>query len=247
MAADNSSNTLLSALREQKQMRLKGGIYQRTQVDLTYNSNHIEGSQLSHEQTRYIFETNTLGASGESVRVDDVIETVNHFRCIDLIIDQAEEPLTEDLAKTLHRLLKQGTQDERREWFRVGEYKALPNEVGGMETCPPEEVAEQMRALLEDYAPAAQHTLEQIVDFHYRFEAIHPFQDGNGRVGRLLMFKECLASGVVPFIITDDLKLFYYRGLQQWPQVQGYLLDTCRTAQDAYQALMNYFRIDGVK
>ena len=241
--AKQKPSPLLTALREQKATRQKGGIYHRTQIDLTYNSNHMEGSRLTHDQTRYIFETNTVGISDAAVNVDDVIEAVNHFRCFDYIVDHAEEPLTEPLVKHLHRLLKTGTTDERKDWFAVGDYKQLPNEVGGRETCPPEEVRRQMKALLGDYHRHRQKTLEQILDFHVRFERIHPFQDGNGRVGRLLMFKECLANHVVPFIITDELKLFYYRGLQEWGHVDGYLTDTCLTAQDQYQALLDYFRI----
>ena len=237
------STPLLRALREQKSMKLKGGIYHRTQVDLTYNSNHMEGSRLTHDQTRYIFETNTIGATAESVNVDDIIETANHFRCIDLIIDRAEEPLSEPLIKQLHGMLKAGTSDSRRDWFAVGDYKRLPNEVGGMATCPPEQVHERMQVLLEEYNGKGDKTFEDIIDLHQRFEAIHPFQDGNGRVGRLVMFKECLANGFVPFIITDELKMFYYRGLREWERVRGYLLDTCLTAQDYYKALLDYFRI----
>ena len=234
---------LLSTLREQKESKLNGGIYHRTQIDLTYNSNHIEGSRLSHDQTRYIFETNTIGIEGESIRVDDIIETTNHFRCIDLIIDQAEERLTEGLIKELHAILKSGTADSRKEWFAVGEYKRLPNEVGSSETTAPEEVKSEMRALLKEYNAKKTKSFDDILDLHQRFEAIHPFQDGNGRVGRLIMFKECLANGVVPFIITDDLKMFYYRGLQQWPRAKEYLRDTCLTAQDNYKRLLDYFKI----
>jgi Fic family protein len=234
---------LLSALREQQKMQLKGGIYHRTQIDLTYNSNHIEGSRLTHDQTRYIFETHTIGFDGESVRIDDVIETVNHFRCVDLIIEQAERQLTESLIKELHLILKTGTSDSRKEWFAVGEYKRLPNEVGGNATSDPENVHRDIKALLKEYNSKKHKTFEDILEFHQRFEAIHPFQDGNGRVGRLIMFKECLANGFVPFIITDDLKLFYYRGLQEWNHVREYLLDTCLTAQDNYKILLDYFKI----
>lgn len=235
---------LLAILREQKQMKLKGSIYHRIQIDLTYNSNHIEGSRLTHEQTRHIFETNTIGISDESVNVDDIIETTNHFRCIDLIIERTEEKLSETFIKELHHILKSGTSDSRKDWFAVGEYKRLPNEVGGMETCLPENVSKEMKALLKEYNAKKQKTLDDILDFHHRFERIHPFQDGNGRVGRLLMFKECMANGHIPFIITDELKLFYYRGLQQWPNVKGYLRDTCLTAQDRFKAIMEYFRIE---
>jgi len=241
--ARKPKNAVLQTLREQKEMRMKGGIYHRTQIDFTYNSNHIEGSRLTHEQTRYIFETNTIGISEEGIRVDDVIETVNHFRCVDMIIDHATDKLSEGFIKKLHSVLKQGTSDSRRDWFRVGDYKKLPNEVGGIETCPPEEVHKQMKALISEYNKKKRHELEDILDFHQRFEAIHPFQDGNGRVGRLVMFKECMASAIVPFIISDDLKMFYYRGLQNWPKIKGFLLDTCLTAQDNYKALLDYFKI----
>ena len=241
---------LLSMLREQKDARLKGGIYHRTQIDLTYNSNHIEGSRLTHDQTRYIFETNTIGITDETVNVDDIVETVNHFRCIDYIIDHAEEPITETMTKQLHLLLKAGTSDSRKDWFAVGDYKRLANEVGGQDTCPPKEVHRQMKALISNYHRSKRNTmvstnrpLEDILDFHVRFEQIHPFQDGNGRVGRLLMFKECLGNGIVPFIITDDLKLFYYRGLREWGHINGYLMDTCLTAQDQYKSLLDYFKI----
>jgi Fic family protein len=236
---------LLTMLREQKASRLKGGIYHRTQIDLTYNSNHIEGSRLTHDQTRYIFETNTIGISDGIVYVDDIVETVNHFRCIDYIIDHAEEKITEGFIKQLHLLLKTGTSDGRKDWFAVGDYKRLPNEVGGQETTPPKEVHQQMKSLLSDYHQTRQHRLEDILDFHVRFEQIHPFQDGNGRVGRLLMFKECLANDIVPFIITDELKMFYYRGLHEWGHINGYLMDTCLTAQDQYKSLLDYFNIDG--
>lgn len=239
-----SHNILLNHLKEQKEMKLKGGIYHRTQIDLTYNSNRIEGSKLTHDQTRYIFETNTIGTSKESVNVDDIIETNNHFRCIDLIIDKAKFKLTESFVKEIHFLLKSGTSDSRKGWFNIGEYKQLPNEVGGNETCPPKEVATKMKELLNHYHGIEKKTFEDIIDFHYQFEIIHPFQDGNGRVGRLLLFKECLANNIVPFIIDEDLKLFYYRGLQEWTHVKEYLLDTCRTAQDNYKAILRYFEIE---
>lgn len=242
----NSKKTdspLLKALREQKNAKMKGSIYHRTQIDLTYNSNHIEGSRLTHDQTRYIFETNTLGITDESVNVDDIIETTNHFSCIDLIIDRCGERLSEPFIKELHRVLKTGTSDSRKEWFQVGDYKRFPNEVGGNETCAPEDVHKKIRKLLSDYNAKRAKTFEDILDFHQQFECIHPFQDGNGRVGRLIMFKECLANGFVPFIITDELKMFYYRGLKEWKNVKGYLYDTCLTAQDQYKALLDYFRI----
>lgn len=244
MTNNQHTQTLLDVLREQKVMKMKGGIYHKTQIDLTYNSNHIEGSRLTHEQTRYIFETNTIGVTAdETVNVNDIVETVNHFRCIDLIIDKAEEPLTEELTKQLHGILKTGTSDSRKDWFAVGDYKRLPNEVGGEQTCEPEKVQESMQRLLGWYNAKPEHTLEDILDLHVRFEKIHPFQDGNGRVGRLIMFKECLHSGIVPFIITDELKMFYYRGLREWGHIDGYLTDTCLTAQDQYKAALDYFRI----
>ena len=234
---------LLVILKEQKASRMKGGIYHRTQIDLTYNSNHIEGSRLTHEQTRFIFETNTVGVENNVIRVDDIIETTNHFRCIDFIIDNAEVRLNEGIIKNIHALLKSGTSDSNKDWFAVGEYKRLPNEVGGNETTAPEDVKQAMQMLLKEYNSIKNKSIEDIIGFHQRFEAIHPFQDGNGRVGRLIMFKECLANGIVPFIITDELKFFYYRGLQQWNSVREYLLDTCLTAQDNYKTLLEYFRI----
>ena len=242
-ARQHKAMSLLVVLRQEKEAGLKGGIYHKTQIDLTYNSNHIEGSRLTHDQTRYIFETNTIGFEGESLRVDDIIETTNHFRCIDLIIDRAEERLTESLIKELHLILKSGTSYSRKDWFTVGDYKRLPNEVGGHETTAPEEVHHQMKALLKEYNSKKRKSFEDIIDLHQRFEAIHPFQDGNGRVGRLVMFKECLANGYVPFIITEDLKMFYYRGLQEWSNIRGYLLDTCLAAQDNYKAVLDYFKV----
>lgn len=235
---------LLAALREQKAGKMRGGIYHRVQIDLTYNSNHIEGSRLTHEQTRYIYETNTIGITDSAVNIDDIIETANHFRAIDYIIDNIEESLGESLIKHLHLLLKSGTSDERKEWFRVGDYKMLPNEVGGNDTTAPELVHKEMKALLKRYNALRQPTLEDIIDFHYRFEAIHPFQDGNGRVGRLLMLRECLRHDHVPFIITEELKMYYYNGLRHWPNVKGYLMDTCLTAQDYFKSLLQKFRID---
>ena len=243
-AAKKKLSPLLITLREQKVSRLKGSIYHRTQIDLTYNSNHIEGSKLTHDQTRYIFETNTIGITDQTVNVDDILETVNHFRCIDFIIDHAEERLTEKFIKHLHLLLKSGTSDSRKDWFAVGDYKRLPNEVGGQETCPPEDVHKELKTLLTDYYHNRQQTFENILNFHVRFEQIHPFQDGNGRVGRLLMFKECLANNIVPFIITDELKIYYYRGLREWGHINGYLTDTCLTAQDQYKDLLEYFKIE---
>lgn len=241
--AKKSVFPLLVTLREQKEMRLKGSIYHRTQIDLTYNSNHIEGSKLTHDQTRYIYETNTIGITNESINVDDIVETVNHFRCIDYIIDHAEDRLSESFIKQLHLILKSGTSESKKDWFVVGDYKRLPNEVGGMDTCPPKEVHQKMKALLSEYNAIKNKTFEDILDFHVRFESIHPFQDGNGRVGRLIMFKECLANSIVPFIITDELKLFYYRGLREWGHINGYLSDTCLTAQDQYKEMMAYFQV----
>lgn len=234
---------LLAVLREQKASRLKGGIYHRVQIDLTYNSNHIEGSRLTHDQTRYIFETNTIGVTDHAVNVDDVIETTNHFRAIDHIIDTTEGPLTEGYIKHLHLLLKTGTSDQRKDWFMVGDYKKLPNEVGSNDTTEPEKVHEEIEALLSEYNALEHPSFEDILDFHQRFEAIHPFQDGNGRVGRLIMFRECLRLGYVPFIITDELKMFYYNGLRNWPATKGYLLETCLAAQDNFKILLDKFRI----
>jgi Fic family protein len=234
---------LLATLREQKATKLKGSIYHRVQIDLTYNSNHMEGSKLTHDQTRYIFETNTIGITDATVNVDDIIETTNHFRAIDYIIDETDKKLSESYIKHLHLLLKAGTSDAAKGWFNIGEYKKLPNEVGGMDTALPEQVADEMKALLKEYNAKKSITFEDILDFHHRFESIHPFQDGNGRVGRLIMFRECLRHGIVPFIITDDLKMFYYNGLRNWPNIKGYLMDTCLTAQDAFKLLLNKFRI----
>lgn len=237
-------STLLDILKEQKAGKYPGGIYHKTQIELTYNSNHMEGSRLTHDQTRYIFETNTIGVENEVLNVDDVIETANHFRCIDMIIDDACMVLTEKLLKLLHLTLKNGTSDSRKDWFAVGDYKKMPNEVGGMETTLPEQVSGKIKKLLAEYNAKEEKSLEDILDFHVKFERIHPFQDGNGRVGRLIMFKECLKYNIVPFIIEDDLKMFYYRGLKEWDNEKGYLTDTCLTAQDRYKAYLDYFRID---
>lgn len=238
-----AENTLLSILKDEKKKQRKGGIYHKVQIDLTYNSNHIEGSRLTHDQTRYIFETNTIGFENGAVNVDDVVETANHFRCIDMVIDNAMQPLSEAFIKRLHFTLKNGTSDSRKDWFAVGEYKRVPNEVGGRDTAAPEEVATKIGALLDTYNASQKHTLEQIVEFHHDFECIHPFQDGNGRVGRLILFKECLKNNIVPFIIEDDLKMFYYRGLHEWSNEHGYLMDTCLTAQDRFKTYLDYFRI----
>lgn len=234
---------LLERLRAEKKASVKGGIYHKIQIELTYNSNHIEGSKLTHDQTRYIFETNTIGAENDALNVDDIIETANHFKCIDMVIDNATYRLTEKFIKELHFTLKSGTSDSRKDWFNVGEYKKLPNEVGGKETAKPEDTANKIKTILKDYNQKDEHTLEEIIDFHYRFETIHPFQDGNGRVGRLIMFKECLKNNIVPFIIDEDLKMFYYRGLSEWNTEKGYLTDTCLAAQDKFKKYLEYFNI----
>ena len=236
--------TLLDILQEQKASKCSGGIYHKTQIDLTYNSNHIEGNRLTHDQTSSIFETNTIGMENEVLNVDDVIETANHFCCIDLIIDNAKAALTEKSIKELHLILKNGTSDSRKEWFAVGDYKKMPNEVGGMDAALPEEVANEMKVLLFEYNAKKEKIFEDILDFHVKFERIHPFQDGNGRVGRLIMFKECLKYHIVPFIIEDDLKMFYYKGLKEWDNEKGCLTDTCLTAQDKYKTYLDYFRIN---
>ena len=234
---------LLTRLREEKEAKLKGGIYHRTQIDLTYNSNHIEGSRLTKEQTRYIFETNTLGVTTETTSVDDIMETVNHFRCIDYVIDHAMDKITEAHVKQLHAILKMNTSDSHKPWFAVGDYKRLPNEVGGEETVLPEDVHNRMKALICEYNAIKKVEFDDILNFHVLFERIHPFQDGNGRVGRLLLLWQCLQSAHVPFIITEELRLFYYRGIQNWGKVDGYLRDTCLTAQDNYKLLLDYFKI----
>lgn len=240
---DDTPRDLLSRLRAEKAAKLHGGIYHKVQIDLTYNSNHIEGSRLTHDQTRLIFETNTIGGT-ETVRVNDVVETANHFKCIDMVIDSAAYAPSETFIKQLHATLKGGTSDARLDWFAVGDYKRLPNEVGGMETTPPESVGAEMKKLLAAYNSEMGKTLDDLLDFHCRFERIHPFQDGNGRVGRLLLFKECLRHRIVPFIITEELKFYYYRGLQNWEAERGYLRDTCLTAQDQFKKTMEYFRIE---
>lgn len=239
----NKPKTLLDILREQKESRLSGGIYHRIQVDLTYNSNHIEGSRLTHDQTRYIFETNTIGITERNLNVDDIIETSNHFRCIDSVIDNAHYELSEKYIKELHHILKSGTGDSRKDWFAVGEYKKLPNEVGGIETVLPEKVHEEIRKLLDSYNEKEEVTLDDIIDFHVKFERIHPFQDGNGRIGRLIMFKECLKHNVIPFIIDEKHKLYYYRGLNEWNTEKGFLRDTILSCQDKFAEILKYFRI----
>ena len=236
-------NKILQALREEKNAKISGGLYHETQVRLTYNSNRIEGSRLSEDQTRLIFETNTIG-SDVGVPVDDIIETANHFRAIDYIIDCAEEPLTEDIIKTLHKILKTGTKDSYLSWFNVGDYKARPNVVGGEGTTLPSKVAGEMKKLLDEYSKIETVSIRDIIKFHHDFEKIHPFQDGNGRVGRLIAFKECLRFNIVPFIIENSKKMFYYRGLKEWNREQGFLIDTCLDGQDTYKALLKYFDIE---
>ena len=236
--------TLLAILQEEKASKYSGGIYHKTQIDLTYNSNHMEGSRLTHDQTRFIFETNTIGIENEVVNVDDIIETTNHFRCIEMIIDHVKMELNEKFIKELHFILKSGTSDSKKDWFSVGDYKKFPNEVGNMKTPLPEEVDHLMKDLLKEYTSKKEKTFEDILDFHVQFERIHPFQDGNGRIGRLIMFKECLKYNIVPFIIEDNLKIFYYRGLKEWNNERGYLVDTCLAAQDRYKSCLDYFRIN---
>ena len=238
-----TENNLLAFLKREKDASLKGGIYHKIQIDLTYNSNHIEGSRLSHDQTRFIFETKTLGITDDAVKVDDIVETVNHFRCIDLAIEGANTKLSESFIKQLHYILKTGTTDAMKSWFKVGDYKMIENEVGGSETVRPEDVATEMKALLADYNSKSEITFDDILNFHVRFELIHPFQDGNGRVGRLIMFKECLKHNIVPFIITEELKMFYNRGIKEWKNERGYLRDTCLTGQDAMKISLDYFGI----
>ncbi len=242
MRKEFSDNPLLNRLKDEKDMKLKGGIYHKTQIALTYNSNHIEGSTLTEDQTRMIFETNTLGETN-GVNVDDIVETNNHFKCVDMIIDNAKKPLTEKFIKELHYILKTGTSDSRKDWFNVGEYKSRPNEVGGNKTCPPEKVTEEIKKLLANYNKKQTKPINDIIKFHKDFETIHPFQDGNGRVGRLIMFKECLANNIVPFIIEDKFKLYYYRGLKEWNAERGYLTDTCLAAQDKYKKWLEYFDV----
>jgi Fic family protein len=236
---------LLSRLMEEMNHKIKGGIYHETQILLTYNSNHIEGSRLTADQTRYIFETNTIGLDIEkSINVDDIIETQNHFRCIDYMIRTALEPITESLIKDLHKILKTGTSDSRLDWFNVGNYKLRPNTVGGIETTKPKDVEKDMLTLIGLYENKQKYTFKDILEFHYEFECIHPFQDGNGRVGRLIAFKECLRHGFVPFTIDDQMKMFYYRGLKEWKNENGYLIDTCLTGQDQYKRLLDLYEID---
>ena len=235
--------TLLEVLQAEKASRLSGGIYHKVQIDFTYNSNHMEGSRLTHDQTRYIFETNTIGVHETTLNVDDIVETANHFRCIDLIIDRAGSLINEALIKQLHAMLKNGTSDSRKDWFAVGDYKKLPNEVGGKVTSLPKEVPAKMKELVAAYNAKKERTFDELLDFHYRFECLHPFQDGNGRIGRLLLFKECLRNNIVPFIIDEESKLFYYRGLKEWQNERGFLRDTCLAAQDKFKTYLDYFQI----
>jgi Fic family protein len=234
---------LLKILREEKSSGLKGGIYHQTQIKLAYNTNRIEGSKLSEEQTRYIYETNTFAVeNGETTaNVDDIVETVNHFSCFDYMLDIADELLNEGHIKKFHKLLKTNTSDAKKSWFRVGDYKQRPNMVGGLETTLPTDVPPALKNLIETYLNKQKITVNDIIDFHFQFERIHPFQDGNGRVGRLIIFKECLANGIVPFIIEDAHKFFYYRGLTEFVKVKGYLIDTCLSAQDSYKKMIDYF------
>lgn len=241
MEYETDKNTLLYQFQEEKRMRLKGGIYHQTQVKFAYNSNHIEGSKLTEDQTRYIYETNTIGIEKEPANVDDIIEAVNHFRCFDYIIDYASETLTENIIKELHYMLKVNTSDSRLQWFNVGDYKQKPNMVGDMPTTPPKQVKKEIQRLLLDYNQKDNITFQDVVAFYYKFEKIHPFQDGNGRVGRLILFKECLKYDIVPFIIEESHKLYYYRGLKEFDNESGYLMDTCLSAQDKYKELLTYF------
>lgn len=234
---------LLKTLQEEKDSSLKGGIYHQTQIQLAYNTNRIEGSKLSEEQTRYIYETNTIFIEdGEkTANVDDIVETVNHFSCFDYMLDIALEPLSEEHIKKFHYLLKSNTTDSKRAWFKVGDYKTRPNIVGGVETSLPKDVPTDIKSLIEAYNGQKKLTVNDIIDFHYKFEKIHPFQDGNGRVGRLIIFKECLAHNIVPFIIEDEHKFFYYRGLSEYSKIKEYLVDTCLSAQDNYKKMIDYF------
>lgn len=243
LCAEKTNNLLLQTLRDEKDAKISGGLYHELQVRMTYNSNHIEGSKLSEDQTRLIFETRTINATG-GVPVDDIIETVNHFRAIDYVIDVADDELTEEIIKELHRILKQGTADASLSWFAVGDYKKRANVVGGRETAKPKDVPARMKALLSSYSAVDVITVDDIIAFHHDFESIHPFQDGNGRVGRLIALKECLHYGIVPFIIEDAKKAFYYRGLAEWEDEKGYLIDTCLDGQDTFKRLLAMFDID---
>ncbi len=235
-------NSILYKLREEQSIKLKGGLYHQTQVRLTYNSNHMEGSRLTEDQTRSIYETQTIGVSQGYEKVDDIIETVNHFRCFDYILSVADKELSEEIIKQIHLILKSGTTDSQKEWFAVGDYKKRPNMIGDMvETTHPSKVSAEIKQLLKEYRENSNITFEDIIDFHYKFEKIHPFQDGNGRVGRLIMFKECLKCNISPFIIEDAAKDYYRRGLKEYTTEKGFLMDTCRASQDAYKKLLEYF------
>lgn len=241
---ETNGKTLLNQLREEKSIGLKGGIYHQTQIKLAYNSNHIEGSKLTEEQTRYIYETNTIGLEKETVNIDDIIEAINHFQCFDYILECADDILTEDIIKKIHKILKNNTSDSRASWFNVGEYKQKPNMVGDMPTTPPELVEGEIKKILSKYRENTKVAMTDILEFHYEFERIHPFQDGNGRVGRLIIFKECLKHNIAPFIIDEEHKLYYYRGLKEFKNEPGYLVDTCLSAQDKYKELLNYFGVE---
>ena len=242
--AKQNKNYLLERLRDEKTTQRRGGIYHRLQIDLTYNSNHMEGNQLSHDETRYIFETRTIGTyKGKTTKIDDVIETINHFTAFDRVIDFANYPLSERFIKKLHKILKTGTSDAQLSWFAVGDYKKIPNEVGVIQTTHPRQVASEMTNLLNLYNSKENHTFKDIIEFHVNFERIHPFQDGNGRVGRLIAFKECLKNNIVPFIILDEKKEFYYRGLKNWDEERGWLYDTCLDGQDIIKKYLDYFNI----
>ena len=240
----NKKRNLLETLRLEKESQIKGGIYHKLQIEMTYNSNHMEGSKLTHDETRYIYETKTIGIENKTVKIDDIMETVNHFRCIDLAIDFANRKLSESFIKQLHLVLKTNTEDSRKPWFKVGDYKMVENLAGDRETVHPEKVREEMKKLLTNYLQKDSHSFEEIVAFHVEFERIHPFQDGNGRVGRLIAFKECLKNNIVPFIILDSKKMFYYRGLKNWNQEHGWLIDTCLDGQDTVKAYLDYFKIE---
>ena len=240
----NKKRNLLETLRLEKDSQIKGGIYHKLQIEMTYNSNHMEGSQLTHDETRYIYETKTIGIENKTVKIDDIMETVNHFRCIDLAIDFANRKLSESFIKQLHLILKTNTEDSRKPWFKVGDYKMVENLAGDRETVHPEKVRGEMKKLLLNYLKKGNHSFEEIVAFHVEFERIHPFQDGNGRVGRLIAFKECLKNNIVPFIILDSKKMYYYRGLKNWNQERGWLIDTCLDGQDTVKAYLDYFKIE---
>ena len=236
--------SLLDRLLFEKEHKISGGIYHKLQIEFTYNTNHIEGSSLTHDQTRFIFETQSIGVENGVLRVDDIVETANHFKCVDLVLENAKKPLTEKFIKELHRTLKNGTTDSRVSWFVVGDYKKIPNEVGNMLTTEPSKVEQEIKELIKEYNLKPKKTFDDILDFHYRFERIHPFQDGNGRVGRLIAIKECLKNNIVPFIIDEQLKLYYYRGLSEWKNEKGFLRDTCLTGQDKFKAWLDYFKIN---